>query len=114
MELEYGALTFLNDPQKVVASYRLATELDPGNAADWNSLGGLYQHIGELAKAEAAFIEALELGEKQGDKSVFAVTLRGLGGVYHAQGDLDKAEEFYRKALEIEEQLGNKGDYNGI
>ena len=90
-------------------------ENHPDYAASLNNLAMLYQAMGDYAKAEPLFRQALEirkkaLGENHPD---YATSLNNLAVLYQAMGDYAKAEPLYRQALEIQKQaLGeNHPDY---
>lgn len=107
-ERHRGTLAFLHDTGKALAAYRRATELDPENAAGWNSLGHLLVRTGELNDAEAAYREVQSLGEATNDRELLAIAYANLGNVYRTRGDLEEAEAMHQKALALNEALGRK------
>ena len=75
----------------------------PDTATDLNSLALFYADLGEYAKAEPLFKEALEIRQKVlgRESPLTALSLNNLGLLYHETGDYAKAEPLYREALEI-------------
>ena len=80
-------------------------------AASLTKLASVYDDLGEYAKAEPLYEQALEIyrqvsGEKHPN---FAATLGNLASLHQSQGNFAKAEPLSRKALEIYRQaLGEK------
>ncbi|MCX5633332.1 MAG: tetratricopeptide repeat protein [Phycisphaerae bacterium] len=70
------------------------------------NLGLIYQHRGELEKAEEMLKKSLQINEKLGRLKGMANQFCNLGNAYYMRGDLDKAEEMQKKALAIDEKLG--------
>jgi len=103
-----GALAFLDNTQEALNAYRRATELDPDNADGWNQLGQLFQRVGKLDQAIAAYQTVLKLGQAHQNQEYIAIAYGSLGDVYKTHGNLNKAVEMYNKALAIDEALGNK------
>jgi len=78
-----------------------AIELCPAQPLYWADLGTLYlawanYDITRLDKAEAAYRQALELGNDQ------ALWLRGLGQVYFLRGEEEEAEALFRKVVALD------------
>ena len=78
-------------------------EEHPDYATSLNNLAGLYKSMGEYAKAEPLYRQALEirrrvLGEEHPD---YATSLNNLAVLYESMGEYAKAEPLYRQALEI-------------
>lgn len=68
--------------------------------------GGAYERQNNLPQAEAAYREALRIGEKSSlDTLRTAATLTRLGSVALARSDFPRAEELYQRALAIRERL---------
>ncbi|SFI68589.1 tetratricopeptide repeat protein [Nitrosomonas sp. Nm34] len=103
-----GSLAFLHDTEKAFSSYKRSTELDPNNINGWNELGHLYLRIGELEKAENAYMTVLKISCSASDPINQAVAYCNLGIVYKTQGELDQAIDFYQKSFDIEKKLGRK------
>ncbi|MEA2561856.1 MAG: hypothetical protein QOH06_3360 [Acidobacteriota bacterium] len=86
------ALLFLSDVKTQV------TELE-AQAESW-------QYAGQLAKAEAGYRSALEIGQTAWGESLrVAGTLARLGNVVRLQSRLDEAEQIQERALKIRERL---------
>jgi signal transduction histidine kinase/Tfp pilus assembly protein PilF len=83
-----------------------------------NSLGVLYQGLGDLAKALEYLQKSREAVEKLGHKSRRATVYYNLGDVYLSSKEPDRALRYYEQALVIDKELGNIGDiafdYTGI
>ena len=86
-------------------------EKHPEYARSLNNLAVLYNDMGDYAKAEPLYRQALAirkevLGEKHPE---YAQSLNNLAGLYENMGDYAKAEPLYRQALAIRrEVLGEK------
>jgi len=72
------------------------------------NLGNIYFQIGEPAKAEAHYEQALTMHNKFGNRIGEAQDLGNLGNVYLLRGELEKAEERHKQALEIAGEIGNR------
>ena len=101
-----GALAFLHDTDKAIATYRRATELDPENAVGWNQLGQLLYRTGALQDTEAAFRKVKALGKAADNQALLAIAYGNLGIVYQTRGDPDQAEAMYRKSLGLFQAIG--------
>jgi CHAT domain-containing protein/Tfp pilus assembly protein PilF len=70
------------------------------------ALGENYRLANEMARAEASFRSALDVGEAAWGESLrVAGTLSKLGFVLRLQNRLDEAERLHRRALEIRQRL---------
>ncbi|HEX4875643.1 MAG TPA: CHAT domain-containing tetratricopeptide repeat protein, partial [Chitinophagaceae bacterium] len=72
----------------------------PDYVTELNNLAGLYQSLGQYAKAEPLYIEARDirknvLGEKH---PRYAMSLNNLGTLYQEMGQYEKAEQLYSAA----------------
>ena len=89
---------------------RVLGENHPAYAQSLNNLAELYRHIGNYAKAEPLYRQALEvkkraLGENHPD---YAKSLGNLARMNWAMGDYTKAEPMARHALEIMKRAGRE------
>jgi tetratricopeptide (TPR) repeat protein len=76
-----------------------------------NNLALLYQSMGDNAKAEPLYRQALDIRKKAlGDKHPdYSASLNNLAVLYYAIGDYAKAEPLVRQALDIQKKaLGDK------
>lgn len=97
--------------EKAIALFQASKE-QVGEANSFNSLATLYYGIENYEKAEALFIQALDikkkaLGETHPDT---AQAINYLAAFYHSTGDYSKAEPLYIQALEIKKKV--LGDNN--
>ena len=63
-----GSLSFLSDPERSLAAYTRATQLDPENTEAHIARGDLLSRLDRPSEAEQAYAEALEMAENQSDK----------------------------------------------
>ena len=79
-----------------------------------DSLGTVFQSVGQYTKAEEYSQKALvilkEIGDEQGEASAYG----NLATVFHSVGQYTKAEEYLQKALVIKEESGNKPWVGGL
>jgi CHAT domain-containing protein/Flp pilus assembly protein TadD len=83
----------------------------PNFAASLTKLASVYDSLGEYAKAELLYEQALEIYRQVSGENHpnFAATLGNLASLYQSQGAFAKAEPLSKKALEIYRQvLGEK------
>src|SRR3990172_10057678 len=73
-----------------------AIDLDDASPPYWNSLGTVYQSLGQVEKALAAFRRAIELAPR------FADAYNNLGLVLSECGEPQGAEACFRQALQID------------
>ena len=75
----------------------------PDSAASLNNLAVLYKAMGEYAKAEALYQEALRICQKilGPEHPSTATSLNNLAGLYDEMGEYAKAEPLYQEALRI-------------
>ena len=117
---ERGALATGRDTAAAVEAYRQATEYEPGNSANWWSLGDLLVAHGKLADAARAYTRYRDLSldqlardpantQWQRDPSV---SYNKIGDVLTAQGDRAAALTEFRKGLEIRERLAARDPAN--
>ena len=96
------------ETQEAIAYYQQSLQLNPDNVEGWNRLGLLFQRVGELDQAIAAYQTVLKLGKTHQNNYEIAPAYGNLGLVYKTRGELDKAVEMYNKVLEIDQVLGRK------
>jgi len=79
----------------------------PDTAQSLNNLAALYLAMGDHAKAEPLFKEALEVRQKVlgRDHPGTAQSLNNLAALYQAMGDYAKAEPLDKEALEIRQKV---------
>ncbi|HEU0080074.1 MAG TPA: TIR domain-containing protein, partial [Longimicrobiaceae bacterium] len=70
-------------------------------AALLNSIGIVYDNLGQRDKALQYFERALPIRQEVGDRSGEATTLNNIGSVYDNLGQRDKALQYYERALPI-------------
>lgn len=75
-----------------------------------HQIGTLYELLGRLAEAEAAYQESLQIWRSLGDASLEGRTYRRLANVYRVQGRLDQAEATYQHSLQISHALKEDRD----
>ena len=79
----------------------------PDTAISLNNLAALYQAMGEYAKAEPLFQEALRIRQKilGPEHPETAISLNNLGALYWTMGEYAKAEPLYQEALRIRQKI---------
>jgi len=77
-----------------------------------NSIGNLYQTLGQYDLAIPQFTRALELERKLNNKLGLAINNQNIGDCLELKGELDKALEYYRKSLGYNEDINN--DYGRV
>jgi len=115
---QIGALAFLHDTHKAIATYARAVELDPDDPKGWNELGKLQHRTGALDAAINSFERVLMLGNKECREDVEAVARGNLGLIYQTCGKLDRAEAMFLTNLQLHVELGKKermaADYGNL
>ena len=102
------------DKRKSIEKYHEALDLyrragaRRGEAVTLDSIGVIYDSLGETQKALEKFNEALPILRAVGDRNGEATTLNNIGGVYLSLGDTQKALEKYNEALPIWRAVGNR------
>lgn len=96
--------------QHYETSRTLAEELNDrlGVAAAYDGIGGVEEKRGDLARAEAHLLQALEIARDALDMRLVADTLNGIGTLYAKRGDLKEAQSYYNESLAIRRKLGDK------
>jgi CHAT domain-containing protein/tetratricopeptide (TPR) repeat protein len=104
----------LEAKRKSIEKYHEALELHRrAGARDWeavtlNSIGIIYNSLGETQKALEKFNEALPLWRAVGQRDGEALTLNNIGGVYRSLGEMQKAMEKFNEALPIFRAAGDR------
>jgi transcriptional regulator with XRE-family HTH domain/tetratricopeptide (TPR) repeat protein len=80
----------------------------PGEAGTWDTLGYVYQHLGEYPEAVRCFGQALQLGALAGNRLQVANTLGHLAETHQAAGDVAGARSALARALEIYDDLRHR------
>jgi tetratricopeptide (TPR) repeat protein len=70
-----------------------------------DSIGYIYQHVGQPADAIVSYRRALAIFRDLGDRYLTAKTLDHLGDAHHAAGDPPHARSAWRQALVIYDDL---------
>ena len=83
---------------------------DPnGVAKTLNSVGFVYNSLGDLRKALDYYSQALQANRTAGNRNGEAVTLGNIGSVLDLLGEKQKAVDFYSQALQLDRAAGNRG-----
>ena len=77
-----------------------------------NSIGNLYQTLGQYDLAIVQFKRALGLERELDNKLGLAINNQNIGDCYEQKGELDVALEYYRKSLAYNEDINN--DYGRL
>ena len=70
-------------------------------------MGWIHFRRGDLDKAEAYLLRALELVENSNAYAVIASIYNRLGGVYYQKDNLEKAGQYVQRSLKLREQVGD-------
>lgn len=73
----------------------------PGEAGTWDTLGFVWQRLGDHAQAAACFLRAVGLEREMGSRFNLAMALAHLGDTYVSTGDLRAARRVWAEALTI-------------
>jgi tetratricopeptide (TPR) repeat protein len=73
----------------------------------WNQLGVACFELGMLDEAEQAFLEALELGRRDGDDLLVARASNNIGMIANVRGHRDVAVGHYQLAIPAYQRLGH-------
>lgn len=93
------------EPDRAIADYNRAIELDPKLAFAYSGRADAYKDRGELDRAIADYNRAIELDPNYAD------AYNGRGIAFEAKGDMDKAIAYYTRALELDPEFVRA--YNG-
>ena len=77
-------------------------------AVAYQSLGTMFDFLGEYVKAEEYLQQALKISKEIGDKHKEAVAYQSLGTMFRSLGEYVKAEEYLQQALKISKEIGDK------
>ena len=92
-------------------AYELFKEVAPGTQGELSniqSLGVLYQDMGDTVNAQQLFTQALETSRAVKDPLIEAIALNSLANLYLHLGELNEANELFKDALELTQSLGAK------
>src|SRR5262249_18416814 len=79
---------------------------EPGSVAvAWHQIGLVHHHADQLARAEAAYGQALAISVREKLSAIEASSLRGLGSLCDAMGRPEEAVKCYRQAADIHAKL---------
>jgi tetratricopeptide (TPR) repeat protein/transcriptional regulator with XRE-family HTH domain len=73
----------------------------PGEAGTWDTLGFVWQRLGDHAEAAACFLRAVALEREMGSRFNLAMALAHLGDTHVSTGDLAAARHVWAEALTI-------------
>ena len=73
----------------------------PGEAGTWDTLGFVWQRLGDHAEATACFLRAVALEREMGSRFNLAMALAHLGDTHVSTGDLPAASLVWAEALTI-------------
>jgi tetratricopeptide (TPR) repeat protein len=77
----------------------------PGEAVTWDTLGCVWQQLGDHAEATACFLRAVSLQRAMGTRFDLAESLAHLGDTHRSTGDLPAARQAWSEAAAIYENL---------
>ncbi len=104
---DLGDSFFDHNTEAALNAYERAAQLAPDDPTIQTQLGQLYERVGRLDDAIAAYTRVLETAGAT-DQSWQAAALTNLGTVVQIRGDLAAAEEYYLRGMAIDEELGSK------
>ena len=81
----------------------------PGEAGTWDTLGFVWQRLGEHGEATACFLRAVALEREMDSRFSLAMALGHLGDTHRSTGDLAAARRVWAEALAILEDLHHLG-----
>lgn len=96
-----------NQPELALKTWyeatRVAEEVGANDTAAhvWNNMGVLHHRKGNVAEAEAAYVRALSLAQKTGEKRMIGMFMANLA-------ELTKDRDGWEEALKILEEIGHK------
>ena len=113
---DYGKGIIVGE-KALIASKKEFGENHPDYATSLNNLAGLFVHMGQYAKAEPLYMEAMGITKKALGEThpAYATSLNSLALLYASMGEYAKAEPLYMEAMGIRKKaLGETHpDYAG-
>src|SRR5262249_53178847 len=91
-------------------SVRRAMDDRSGEVVALNSIGMVYQSLGETRKALEKFNEALPISQATGVRSLETQTLYSIGAAYDSLGEPQKALDKFNEALSIKRATGERSE----
>ena len=79
-----------------------------GEATTLNSIGGVYDSIGQPEEALKYYNQALPIRREVGDRDGEAATLNNIGGVYDDISEPQEALKYYNQVLPITREVGDR------
>ena len=77
-------------------------------AVTLNSIGVVYDQLGEKQKALDYYSQALPLRRAVGDRAGEARTLNNIGFIYDSYGEKQKALDYYKQSLPLKRSVGDR------
>lgn len=78
-----------------------------GIADEWNNIGLIRAHQGDMKGARRAMKESLAIRQVTGDRTSLPTTLANLGDLAAYDGDLAEAEKYHLESWAIRKEIGN-------
>jgi len=72
-----------------------------------NSLGRIFLDLNKYDRAEEFFNQALNIGQKKGNKRKISASLKALGDSYLTQKEYVLAQEYFLRAIELDESIND-------
>jgi protein O-GlcNAc transferase len=108
IDCHISALEFMKrgDPDKAIAYYRIAINMDPKFTKAYVNLGVLLKNKGKIMEAKDHFDKAIKINPKE------AYAYSNLGNIYRAEGRNLLAENYYKKAIKFNKKHAES--YNNL
>jgi CHAT domain-containing protein/Tfp pilus assembly protein PilF len=84
-----------------------------GEGTTLNSMGSVYDNLGEYSQALKFYEQALAIRKELGDKAGEGITLNNMGSVYESMEQYPQALKTYEQALMIRKEVGDQ-DGEGV
>ena len=84
-----GVLAYLDNTDRALRAYVMATGLDPDHVLSWIHLARLHRRVGRLGAAEQAVEKARDAAKRTGDQRELSVACTALGDIRKAQNNLN-------------------------